>query len=267
MWRKMVMFEVNIQISSTMEQIVSPCNLARAIGVPPGAKLRLRRDTAKEEQSRMVVRCDRRAASLLRRRFSKPRPYAHEGQLTSLHVVSMTPVVDHGDNGGAVLRPAEGGAKSPRYMGVATAPPPSSSPVAGGVEVALEVIERAKADGLHVPGVAELYGEFFAGRRVSAVGRRKGAGTRRRRSNGAYNEEEKKRELEENKESGESAISSDEAKQDASSPSSEGSSCSSAENGPWHKPVTLRQHRRPSGRHTKYRRNKKTGEEKRRELT
>lgn len=262
---EMFMFEVIIQISSTMEQIISPCNLARAIGVPPGAKLRLRRDTARRaEQSRMVVRCDRPTASLLRRRFSKPRPYTHEGQLTSLLVVGMKPVVDRGDDGGAFLRPAEGGAESPRrLMGVAIAPPSSGSPIAG-VEVALEVIERAETDGLHVPGVAELYEEFLEGR-ASAVGRGKGAGTRIRRSRGSYNEEEKKSEHEEQKESQESTTSSDEANQEDSS-SSDGSS-SPAENRRWHKLANRRrQHRRPPGRH-KYWRDRSTGEEERRKST
>ncbi|CAN0470343.1 unnamed protein product, partial [Ectocarpus sp. 12 AP-2014] len=66
-------------------------------------------------------------------------------------------------------------------------------------------------------------------------------------------------------ESRESATSSDEAKQDASS-SSEGS-CSSAENGRWPKPVTWRQHRRPAGRQNKHWRDRKTGEEECRKFT
>ncbi|CAN0144593.1 unnamed protein product, partial [Pylaiella littoralis] len=86
--------EVDILISNP--KIISPRDLAMAIGAPPGAKLRLCRDaaaTGRQGQSRMTLHCDTRTAFNLRHRFSVPRSYAHDSQLTSLTFVGMRPTV------------------------------------------------------------------------------------------------------------------------------------------------------------------------------
>lgn len=122
----------------------------------------------------MAVCCDVPTALHLRRRFSVPRAYAHDGQLTSLTFVGMRPtvIVDQGDHHHDSLRSAAlpptsegkkegGGAKSSRFSAaMMTLPTPSSLP-AGGVRVALQKVERAEADSRRVPGIAGLYEEFL----------------------------------------------------------------------------------------------------------
>lgn len=175
--------EVDILISSSLEKILSPCNLTTEIGVPSGANLRLFRDPVREGQSRMVVCCDKRAASRLRRRFSAPRVYAHNGQLLSLTFVGMRPIADrHPESlprglyssgaiatapqrkGGTVA--AGGGERADKSLRAWVLPPPSSSPAAAaaGVEFALEWVEQqaSEADARRVvPGIADLYEEFM----------------------------------------------------------------------------------------------------------
>lgn len=176
--------EVDLLVSNA--KIVSPCGLATAIGAPPGAKLRLCRDTDRPGQSRMTMCCDRRTAFHLKHRYSVPRVYAHDGQLTSLAFAGMRPtVVFEGDyhldgslgagfrDGAAALPFASGGgrrigrgggvAKSSSFSAAMTLPTtPSSTPVAGGgVEVALDEVEKAEADDRRVPGISALHAEFL----------------------------------------------------------------------------------------------------------
>lgn len=168
------MMEVNMKISSSLEKIVSPVHLATAIGVPSGAQLRLCRDVEKAGQSKLVVRCDKFTASSLRRRFSVPRAYAHDGHLTSLTFVGLRPITDQGNSLHTLrkvqttLAPTgegEGGVESSSRHGAAktvlSSCSSSSSAGAGGVGVALDLLQRAEADGRRVPGIAELYDAFM----------------------------------------------------------------------------------------------------------
>lgn len=175
--------EVDLLISNA--KIVSPCDLATAIGVLPGVKLRLCHDAARPGQSRMTVCCDKRTAFHLRHRFIVPRAYAHDGQLASLIFVGMRPaaVVEGGhhyhhlDTLGAGFRDGaaalpltpgrgagRGEATSSRFSATMALPTTPSSSPADGVEVALEKVERAEADGRRIPGIAALYKEFLGER-------------------------------------------------------------------------------------------------------
>lgn len=159
--------EVDILISSAFEAIVSPCNIARAIGIPDGSELRFRRDGEGLASSGtiMVVRCDKPTASRLRHRFSAPRLYTHDGLLTSLKFVAMRPVSNsHAPPWRSLPRDPNIAANTAGLLecsgfGVSTkAPPPSTSP---GVETALDAVESDRDASLHVPGIAELYDEFL----------------------------------------------------------------------------------------------------------
>lgn len=182
--------EVDILISSSLDKISSPCNLPTAIGVPPGAKLRLFRDPVREGQSRMAVCCDKRTASRLRHRFSAPRMYTHDGQLLSLTFVGIRPIVDRRhpseplprglhSSGVAATAPQEQGGLAAgvgrgaeRPSRARVLPPPSSSSGAG-VEFALEWVDQAEADGPCVPGISNLYDEFMRIRKQCSDGEEK----------------------------------------------------------------------------------------------
>lgn len=164
--------EVDIRISTSLQKISSPCTLTTEIGVPPGAKLRLFRDPVKSGQSRIIVCCDKPTASRVRRRFSAPRAYTHDGQLVSITFVGMRPIAgrhpeSHAPRGlysGAATtapqrkgRAAPGGGEGADESLRATA---AAAPVAG-VELALEWVEQAsEANGRRAPGIADLYEEF-----------------------------------------------------------------------------------------------------------
>lgn len=160
--------EVSFLISSTLEAIVSPCDLSTAIGLPRGARLLLR--APKPGTTMMVVSCDKPTASRLRRQFVRPRPYVHQGSLTSIVFVAMRPLLvamarDHGDGGAVAAATWRARTASTTVVGTAaTLPLSSRSP---GVEVALDVIDSSESAGLHVPGIAKLYDEFL---RVSGRG-------------------------------------------------------------------------------------------------
>lgn len=160
--------EVDLLISSSIDTIVSPARLAGAIGVPPRAKLCLRRDSTDPDKSRLVVRCNKRTASNLKHRFSALSSYAHEGTLTSLKVVGVRPIFQ--------WREGQGGDhpwRNPRHDGArisATAQERSGARVelslvdlACGVEYALHVVGLEADNPLRdVAGIAELYNEFLA---------------------------------------------------------------------------------------------------------
>lgn len=187
-------------LSSAFEDIVSPHDLAVAIGVPHGGgKLRLYRDTVgNRATTKIVIQCDKPTASRLRHRFStsSSRAYVHHGRLASLRFAGMRPVAT-----GRHL-PAKAISRQGAVAAASTArtepasfsnsdmvfSAPSSNSLC--VEIALEMVDRDEAAaGLRVPGISELYQEF----QRSASGTRDGVmmhvGARRRRRRAHANEE------------------------------------------------------------------------------
>lgn len=157
--------EVDILISSPIDTIVSPVNLAGAIGIPPGVHLRLCRDPTNSGKSRLIVRCDKRTASNLRHRFSNLSPYAHEGHMTSLKIVGVRPIFPPREEDPGDLLPggSRDGTSVPAVEGRSKASAePSSTSSSAGVEHALDIV-GLEADGLlrDVPGVHELHYFFL----------------------------------------------------------------------------------------------------------
>lgn len=161
--------EVSILISSAFEAITSPSNLARAIGVPHGSKIRFRRDTSRYfvAATRMVVRCDKPTASHLRNRFNCQRPYVHEGLLTSLECVAMRPIAGCLPFGHSLSRntPAraqmEGVDSSVSDPSQSARTAYSSHSASRGINAAIGVVESNENDALSAPGIAELYEQFL----------------------------------------------------------------------------------------------------------
>lgn len=186
-----------MNLFSAFEDIVSPHNLATAMGIPHGAKLRLHRDNTGGQcaVSKIVVHCDKPTASRLRHRFSTSRAYVHAGRLTSLKFVGMRPAVtDHHLPAKALLLHQESAVavastaqlEPSGFLGAATAytRSPSSytrSPSSSyEVQAALEMIDRDEAADLRVPGISRLHREFQRGA-CGTLGGMKGVSTRRRR--------------------------------------------------------------------------------------
>lgn len=166
-------------VFTSIEKISSPSTLAAAIGIAPNSKLLFYRDHheggAQSACTKMVVRCDKSRASHLRRRFSNPRPYTHDGLLTSLKFVAMRPVVaDACDIHQATLPGSSYDARLGGSSRTAQLTPwyDSSLPFSSsrrmssahpaGVQNALDLVETHEAAaGLSVPGIAELWAEFL----------------------------------------------------------------------------------------------------------
>lgn len=166
--------EVDFRISRPLVDLSSPGAVADAIGVPIGARILFRREEAAigcSEATRMTVRCDNLAASRLRRRFDRSRPYSHSGLLTSIKCVAVRPialcdvktitphtthttsvkVLPRRRSYGASISTSESSCDL-RFRPSLTAPT---------VEEALAFVEDEEAVGLHVPGIADLHYNFL----------------------------------------------------------------------------------------------------------
>lgn len=170
--------EVDMIVSTSIENISSPSTLAATIGIAPNSKLLFYRDHheggAQSACTKMVLRCDKSRASHLRRRFSNPRPYTHDGLLTSLKFVAMRPVVADACDIHQITQP--GPTRGARLSGCSctaqlTAWYDSSLPFSSsrrtpsahpaGVQHALDLVKNLEAAGLSVPGIAQLWEEFL----------------------------------------------------------------------------------------------------------
>lgn len=209
-------------VFTSIEKISSPSTLAATIGIAPNSKLLFYRDhhegSAQPACTKMVVRCAKSRASYLRRRFSNPRPYTHDGLLTSLKFVAMRPVVADASYIHQATLPDScydarlGGCSGTAQLSAwydSSLPFSSSrrtsSAHPAGVQHALDLVENHEAAaGLSVPGIAELWAEFLhCAMPLDGVGRQ----TARRKGEGKDGEEK----LGERRTGGESELSFDES--------------------------------------------------------
>lgn len=187
-------------LSSAFEDIVSPHDLAVAIGVPHGGgKLRLYRDTVgNRAATKIVIQCDKPTASRLWHRFStsSSRAYVHDGRLASLKFAGMRPVAT-GRHLPAKAISRQGAAAAASAARTEPASFSNSDMVLSApswnslsVEIALEMVDRDEAAaGLRVPGISELYQEFQRSASGTPDDVMTHVGARRRRRRAHANEE------------------------------------------------------------------------------